>query len=105
LSYFHETPLLHLLKSKELPEWLNIVPDEAYTKLSVDCGYQILRPYSKHQLNTANKQDGQNLQDWTARITENLVCQLKNQLQHTGRCGHSTKNLAAKELLLKESLE
>jgi len=77
LSCFRETPLFHLLKSKQLPEWLNIVADEAYTPLSAECGYQILTPYSKHQLNTAKKQDWQNMQDWKARITENPTLQVE----------------------------
>jgi hypothetical protein len=66
-----------LLKSKQLPEWLNIVADEAYTPLSAECGYQILTPYSEHQLNTAKKQDWQNMQDWKARITENPTLQVE----------------------------
>jgi hypothetical protein len=82
---------------------LNIVADEAYTPLSVDCGYQILTPYSEHQLNTAKKQDWQYLQDWTARITENPSLSIEKPTATYRRSGHSTTNLASKELLLKES--
>ncbi len=71
LSCFQETTLFQLLKSKNLPEWLHIVADEAYTPLSAECNFQILTPYSQHQLNSAKKQDWQNVQDWEGRIREN----------------------------------
>jgi hypothetical protein len=57
LSCFRETPLFLLLKNKQLPHWVRIVADEAYTPLSAECGGQILTPYSQHQLNTAKHND------------------------------------------------
>jgi hypothetical protein len=70
LSCFKETPLFLLLQSRQLPEWLHIIADEAYSPLSVECNHQILTPFSKHQLNAAKKDDWQNLQDWHDRISE-----------------------------------
>jgi hypothetical protein len=48
------------LKSQQLPHWMHIVTDEAYSPLSVECAGQILMPYSQHQLNAANQKDWQN---------------------------------------------
>lgn len=42
---------------------------------------RILMPYSKYQLNAMKKQDWQNIQDWTVRITENL-CKHVNSIKH-----------------------
>jgi len=71
LSCFKETKIYSLLRSNLLPDWMHIVADEAYSPLSVECGHQILTPFSQHQLNTAKKEDWQNLQDWQDRVTEN----------------------------------
>jgi len=71
LSCFRETPLFQALRSRAMPEWAHIVADEAYTPLSGECNFQILTPYSQHQLNSAKSQDWQNLQDWLARRKEN----------------------------------
>ena len=68
LSCFHETALFNLLKSDQLPDWMHIVADEAYTPLSVECGGQLLTPYSQHQLNSAKAKDWQNLQEWKDRM-------------------------------------
>jgi hypothetical protein len=48
LSHFRETALFLLLKNKQLPHWMHIVGDEAYSLLSAECGGQILTPYSQH---------------------------------------------------------
>jgi hypothetical protein len=58
------------LKNKELPHWVHIVADEAYTPLSAKCGGQILTPYSQHQLNTAKHNGWQNQQDWEDRVAQ-----------------------------------
>ncbi len=71
LSCFQETPLFQALRSRTMTEWAHIIADEAYTPLSGECNFQILTPYSQHQLNSAKSQDWQNLQDWLARRKEN----------------------------------
>jgi hypothetical protein len=53
--------LCSLLIAKAWPEWLHIDADEAYTPFSAEYNYQILTPYSQQQLNSAKKQDWQNL--------------------------------------------
>jgi hypothetical protein len=63
ISCFRETGLFRLLKNQDLPHWMHIVADEAYSPLSVECNWQILMPYSQHQLNAAKQKDWQNLQD------------------------------------------
>jgi hypothetical protein len=60
-----------ILQSRQLPEWLHIIADEAYSFVSVECNHQILTPFSKHQLNAVKKDDSQNLQDWHDHISEN----------------------------------
>jgi hypothetical protein len=47
---------------------MHIVADEAYSPLSVECNWQILTPYSQHQLNAVKQKDWQNLRDWEERI-------------------------------------
>jgi hypothetical protein len=71
ISAFHETGLFRLLKDQDLPHWMHIVADEAYSPLSAECNWQIVTPYSQHQLNAANEKDWQNLQDWEERIASN----------------------------------
>jgi hypothetical protein len=56
---------------RALLEVLHIVTDKAYTPLSSECNYHILTPYIQHQLNSAKKQDWQNLHDWEGRRKEN----------------------------------
>ncbi len=56
-----------MLKNRQLPYWVHIVADEAYSPLSAECSGQILTRYSQHQLNTAKQNDWQNLQDWEDR--------------------------------------
>ena len=68
ISCFRGTQLFNMLKNKELPNWMHIVADEAYSPLSAECGGQILTPYSQHQLNSAKQRDWQNLQDWEQRM-------------------------------------
>jgi hypothetical protein len=70
LSCFRETPLFLLLKNKELPQWVHIVADEAYTPLFAECAGQILTPYSQHQLNTAKHNDWQYQQDWEDHVAQ-----------------------------------
>jgi hypothetical protein len=70
LSCFRETPLFLMLKNRQLPHWVHIVADEAYSPLSAECNGQILTPYSQHQLNTAKQNDWQNLQDWEDRVAQ-----------------------------------
>ena len=50
---------------------MHIVADEAYSPLSAECNFQILTPYSQHQLNAAKKRDWQNLQEWEESIANN----------------------------------
>ena len=50
---------------------MHIVADEAYSPLSAECNFQILTPYSQHQLNAAKQRDWQNLQEWEERIANN----------------------------------
>jgi len=45
LSCFRETPLF-LMLNRQLPHWVHIVADEAYSSLSAECNGQILTPYS-----------------------------------------------------------
>jgi hypothetical protein len=71
ISCFRGTQLFHLLKTKQLPSWMHIVADEAYSPLSAECNFQILTPYSQHQLNAAKQRDWQNLQEWEERIANN----------------------------------
>jgi hypothetical protein len=66
LSCFRETSLFLMLKNRQLPYWVHIVADEAYSPLSAECSGQILTPYSQHQLKTTKQNEGQNLQDWGA---------------------------------------
>jgi len=56
-----------MLKNRQLPDWVHIISDEAYSPLSAECSGQILTRYSQHQLNTAKQNDWQNLQDWEDR--------------------------------------
>jgi dTDP-D-glucose 4,6-dehydratase len=60
VSCFRGTHLFLLLKSQQLPHWMHIVTDEAYSPLSVECAGRILTPYSQHQLNLAKQKDWQN---------------------------------------------
>jgi hypothetical protein len=41
LTCFRETALFMLLKSDNLPEWMHIIADEAYSPLSAECGWRI----------------------------------------------------------------
>jgi hypothetical protein len=43
---------------------MQIVGDEAYLPLAVECNNQILTPFSQHQLNNARQQDSNNLKEW-----------------------------------------
>jgi len=52
------------MKDQDLPHWMHIVADEAYSPLSAECNWQILMPYSQHQLNAVKQKAWQNLQDW-----------------------------------------
>jgi hypothetical protein len=70
-SCFRKTPLYLLLQSNQLPNGIHIISDEAYSPLSVECNHQILTPFSQHELNTAKKEDWQNMQDWQDQVTEN----------------------------------
>jgi len=64
ISCFCETGLFRLLKNRDLPHWLHIVADEAYSPLSVECNWQILMPYGQHQLNAVKQKAWQILQAW-----------------------------------------
>ena len=55
--------LYNLLRSKSLPDFMHIVADEAYSPLAAECNNQILTPFSQHQLNNAQQQDTNNLQE------------------------------------------
>ena len=71
ISCFRGTQLFHMLKTQQFLSWMHIVEDEAYSPLSVECNFQILTPYSQHQLNAAKQRDRQNLQDWEERVANN----------------------------------
>jgi hypothetical protein len=43
----------------------------AYSPVSVECNHKILTPFCQHQLNTAKKEDWENMYDWQNWITEN----------------------------------
>jgi hypothetical protein len=85
LSCFREIKIYSLLLSKQLPDWMHIISDEAYSPLSVKCNHQILTPFGQHQLNTAKKEDWQNLQDWQDRATENPGLNIEKPILVTGR--------------------
>ncbi len=71
--------LFQLLKSKELPEGLHIIADEAYTLLSAECNCQILTPYSQHQLNLAKKnRTGKMFKTGKVGYEKNLLLMVKN---------------------------
>ncbi len=100
LSCFRETKIYSLLLSKQLPDWMHIISDEAYSPLSVKCNHQILTPFSQNQLNTAKKEDWRNLQDWQDRATENPGLNIEKPILVTGRWGVSTTSLAVRGLQL-----
>ena len=56
ISCFSRTHLFHLLKTKQFLSWMHINADEAYSPLSAECNFQILTPYSQHQLLNAVNQ-------------------------------------------------
>jgi hypothetical protein len=48
LSCFCENALFLRIKNKQLPYWMRIVGDEAYSPLSAEYGGQNLTTYSQH---------------------------------------------------------
>jgi len=46
LSCFCETPLFFLLRNQQLPHWMHIIADKAYSPLYMECNGQILMPFS-----------------------------------------------------------
>jgi hypothetical protein len=104
LSCFRETALFALLKDKQLPHWVHIVADEAYSPLSAECSGQILTPYSQHQLNLAKQKDWQNQQDWEGRMSHNSLFTIEKPIEEYWKMRAFNHELSSERITIERVL-
>jgi len=104
LSCFRETPLFLLLRNQQLPHWMHIVADEAYSPLSMECNGQILMPFSQHQLNTAKQKDWQNLQDWEECMAQDGACTVDKPVEENWKMRAFNHELSSERITIERIL-